>query len=447
MNADGTGDTLVAPAWAYSPAWSPDGTRLAFVEPEEPPFDPSDCGCYVYRIVEADLDGSQKATLGTGAGSSHSGDLGPVDNLEWSPAGDRITFTNGSADFGDRQILVLGGEGWVDGELCCYEAFGAAWSPTATKHAYMRLPQSGPNSPDLYTVDVNSHRPTQLTGLHPHSVEWSPDGTKLVLAEDAGLSTTSADGSGKTPLGTSGVDPDWQPVVGAPPPGYPRPKSTAPLRVSLVPAYKECTGPNRTHGPPLTSESCHPPVQSSPFVTLGTPDANGAPAKGAGHVRLAVLVGNPATPADEADVRLSLQISDVRCPTGMSSGPCSSTNTQGGRDYHGSLQGHFDLRLTDQYNLPAPAGKARGTVTDTDFNRFVSPFDVFPFCSMTLDKEVGSTCSLATSADALVLAAVREGKRAVWGLGQVQMFDGGTDGNARTRGDNSLFLEQGVFVP
>ena len=47
------------------------------------------------------------------------------------------------------------------------------------------------------------------------------------------------------------------------PAAYPRPKGAGPLRVSLVPAYDECTAPNREHGPPLAYPSCNPPAQSS----------------------------------------------------------------------------------------------------------------------------------------------------------------------------------------
>ena len=42
---------------------------------------------------------------------------------------------------------------------------------------------------------------------------------------------------------------------------------------------------------------------------------------------------------------------------------------------------------------------------------------------------------------------MREGKRAVWGLGSVQVFDGGSDGDADTTGDNTLFEVQGLFAP
>ena len=46
---------------------------------------------------------------------------------------------------------------------------------------------------------------------------------------------------------------------GTPPPGHLRPKSARPVKVSLVPSFRQCTTPNRTHGPPLASGSCAPP--------------------------------------------------------------------------------------------------------------------------------------------------------------------------------------------
>ena len=59
-----------------------------------------------------------------------------------------------------------------------------------------------------------------------------------------------------------------------------RPAGATPLRVPLVPAYNQCTSPNRVHGPPdlpggtNPDGSCAPPVQRSTQLTVGTPDAN-----------------------------------------------------------------------------------------------------------------------------------------------------------------------------
>ena len=68
-------------------------------------------------------------------------------------------------------------------------------------------------------------------------------------------------------------------------------------------------------------------------------------------------------------------------------------------------------------------------------------------CSATGGSE-GASCSVTTTADAVTGGNVaKEGKRAVWELGQVKVFDGGGDGDADTTGDNTLFAVQGLFAP
>ena len=59
----------------------------------------------------------------------------------------------------------------------------------------------------------------------------------------------------------------------------------------------------------------------------------------------------------------------------------------------------------------------------------------------------GATCSITTTADTVLPGVVPEGRRSVWELGPVEVFDGGADGLASSTGDNSLFTEQGLFVP
>ena len=41
---------------------------------------------------------------------------------------------------------------------------------------------------------------------------------------------------------------------------------------------------------------------------------------------------------------------------------------------------------------------------------------------------------------------VKEGKRSIWELAQIKVFDGGADGDADTA-DNTLFAVQGAFAP
>jgi virginiamycin B lyase len=219
-----------------------------------------------------------------------------------------------------------------------------------------------------------------------------------------------------------GVAVDGAAATGA---GYPRPRGATPTRVSLVPAFKPCLGANRTHGAPLAHPSCAPPVQSSGFLTVGTPDANGAAANSVGSIVLTAVTGNPATTADEADVRIAASATDVRLKAGLG-------------DYTGELQANVKLRLTDRASGLAVNEPA--TVQD-----FVYTFKV-P-CQTTAGATIGSTCSVATSADAIQPGTVRESARTIWQLGDVELFDGGPDGVASTTQGNTLFQQQGVFVP
>jgi len=66
-------------------------------------------------------------------------------------------------------------------------------------------------------------------------------------------------------------------------------------------------------------------------------------------------------------------------------------------------------------------------------------------CAATADTTVGSTCSVTTSADALGMPVV-EGKRTIWRVDDLLVFDGGSDGNPAT-GPNTVFAEPGNFIP
>ena len=43
--------------------------------------------------------------------------------------------------------------------------------------------------------------------------------------------------------------------------------------------------------------------------------------------------------------------------------------------------------------------------------------------------------------------SVRENVWTTWQLGQVQVYDGGSDSDGNTLGDNTLFADEGVFAP
>jgi hypothetical protein len=197
--------------------------------------------------------------------------------------------------------------------------------------------------------------------------------------------------------------------------GYPRPRGATPLVVPLVIAYRDCTSANSVHGAPLAYQSCKPPIPASDWLTVGTPDANGQPPKSIGSVAVKAVTG---------DALLQLSVTDVRNKSGLA-------------DYAGELEVRLDLRVTDKLNGSSPIDP--GTVADF-------PFEYKGICATTSDTTVGSTCSVNTTAGAVVPGAISEGNRTIWEVGTVQVFDGGSDGNVDTL-PNTLFERQGVFVP
>ena len=244
--------------------------------------------------------------------------------------------------------------------------------------------------------------------------------------------------------------------------GYARPKGASPLNIRLVPAFEECTGSDpagMTHGAPLAVPSCSPPVQSSAYLTMNAPDRpapyQGA-VDGAGLVTLQVtclvpgtttqVTGPNSTPpcndeGDQVDVKITSSLTGIRC-LGVSGG-CSA----GGGQYQGKVMGTMTLRITDRLN--GPAETSPGTTEDY-------PFEWGVQCA-------SGTCNSVTSADSTIPGIAKEVKRAVWQLSQLEVLDGGLDGNLISalspasgvcppactgNGDGeSLFLQQGLFAP
>jgi hypothetical protein len=135
-------------------------------------------------------------------------------------------------------------------------------------------------------------------------------------------------------------------------------------------------------------------------------------------MRFSVRVGDPSTPADEADVRLALNATDVRVRSDLS-------------DYTGEVTVATTVRITDRDNATATGGGSEpATVTDV-------PLAIPAGCAATAATQVGGTCDVVTTIDSVLPGAVREGDRAIWQLGRVEVLDP----------DGATFLRQGVFIP
>ena len=128
-----------------------------------------------------------------------------------------------------------------------------------------------------------------------------------------------------------------------------------------------------------------------------------------------------------------MSFTDLRC-TGVSGG-CSGALS----DYTGDLGFAATFRLTD---LGSGYGALPGTGADMPLG-FSVP------CTPTGATTVGSTCSLNTTINTLFGgSAIVAGQREIWQLnGDVKLYDGGADGVASPRGDDTLFAQGGLFFP
>jgi Tol biopolymer transport system component len=439
MNPDGSNLVNVtdSPQGDWKPSWSPDGTRIAvWGDSHEPGIQPS-------KIVLMSIYGQDRVELADGFMPS------------WSPDGSQIAFIGWTpGDDGNHDVYTIKVDGTdltrlteTPGPSSVQET-SPDWSPDGSKIAYGY-------AGSIWTMNADGTGETRVTpgppGFDPFGSDdfpsWSPDGGRIAFArvtyyeefcpsgcslQATDVMTVKPDGSDvqnvtRTLTNASETHPSWESIRPPGPPGYPRPRHTAPIRWSLVPSYAPCMSPNRQHGPPLSFGSCSPPQAASGVLTVGTPEFTGAPAESTGSLRMSVTPGNPATPADEAQVALLMELTDVRRRADFS-------------DYAGELRVTMAMQLTDKLSSTGLTASTAGTVQDAvDLSAVAT-------CVPTTDTEVGSTCSLSTTADALVPGGVTEGKRAVWELKNPVVHDGGADGDADTE-PNGVFARPGIFVP
>lgn len=153
-----TEDNLIA----SSPAWSPDGARIAFVAipaSELSLDDPQ--GPQIY-VVDVDGGSAQPLT---------SFDLSPSD-IAWSPDGASIAFVGGSSD-----IHVIGSSGGASKEVVSsvvsaegsFENSDPTWSPDGRRLLFTRLGEEG------FTIWVAEADGTEQRRLHAGCcASWQP---------------------------------------------------------------------------------------------------------------------------------------------------------------------------------------------------------------------------------------------------------------------------------
>ena len=179
------------PLDVQTPAWSPDGRKLAFVSRRD--------GNSEIYVINADGSGQENLTQHPARDSHPS----------WSPDGRKLAFVSRRDGNSDIYVMNADGSGLRNVTRAPSNDLRPAWSPNGRAIAFVRqifqkcVPNSNgtpcnPYEPDLYVVNGDGSGLRRLTTQRAHAFNhsWSADGKTIRYAGNL----VQADGSGQTEL-------------------------------------------------------------------------------------------------------------------------------------------------------------------------------------------------------------------------------------------------------
>jgi dipeptidyl aminopeptidase/acylaminoacyl peptidase len=213
MNADGTGVTQITDPEGlgddYDPAWSPDGSRIAFVR--NLTRDGKD------HLFLVDPNGSDLFRLTHCGGFC----LGPGEfSPAWSPDGTHIAFASSASGSPDIYSITTDGTNDVERLTFTMGSDGneesPSWSPDGAQIAYEKT-NAGGTAGDVWVMNADGSGQTDLTeqfGSDDHTPAWSPDGAHIAYGCSFKVCTVNNDGTEKATLTQDTTfSPDWQPIA------------------------------------------------------------------------------------------------------------------------------------------------------------------------------------------------------------------------------------------
>jgi Tol biopolymer transport system component len=205
--ANGSGKrqlTAQQPSFAGQPAYSPDGSRIAYV-----------CGNFELCVMNADGSGQGRLTT-----SRWPQRWEYVDHPTWSPDGTKIAFASNAT--GKFHVYVINADGSGLHELAgtSWNDDDPSWSPDGTKIAFDRYRSWSGGTSTIWVMNADGTQPKRLSpsGLDGYGPSWAPDGSQVTFTaykgDNAHLFIVNVVGSDNHQL-THGLceetDPTWTP--------------------------------------------------------------------------------------------------------------------------------------------------------------------------------------------------------------------------------------------
>ena len=168
--------------------WSPDGQKLMYISAYEDPGHSDPAVIEGIRkpfsaIYVLDLEtGNQKRLTSFGHNCSGS----------WSPDGSKLALSFGTEKSSDIYVASPDGKSVRRLTHSDQNSIRPKWSPDGSSIAYIVVAGGGEREepPGVYILDAAESRKTLISELAAYAVEWSPDGTSLLIASAGRLTLT-----------------------------------------------------------------------------------------------------------------------------------------------------------------------------------------------------------------------------------------------------------------
>lgn len=201
VNSDGSNRTQITSALYENsqPAWSPDGSRIAFISERD-----REDGSLDYNLYTVSPTGENRRQLTESSFTDY--------HPSWSPDGSRIAFESDRGnDYHNIYVYRLSDSTitQVTKTNSTYDR-SPTWSPEGGRIAFVR-------KGNLHTIQVDGSDAEQLTSSQASARDpaWSPTGARIAFTRNGDLYTITPDGSSLKQLTENGsslaeMHPTWR---------------------------------------------------------------------------------------------------------------------------------------------------------------------------------------------------------------------------------------------